>query len=81
MGVTVTDEMRRAVRAEECVHGHSFETICAFNSGDPVRLVCTNCERSWNVQTNEPRIVVKDVAASADTVLRVAARMARARRR
>lgn len=48
-GIIVTDEMRRAVRAEACVVGHSFEVIVSLEAG-PVRVVCTNCGRYWNVQ-------------------------------
>jgi len=39
--IVVTDEMRRAVYADECkVNGHRFEIIVTLDSLDPSSLIC-----------------------------------------
>lgn len=48
--VEVTDEMRRAVAAEQCTRlGHSFDEVVEMGTGNPVRLLCGCCGRSWHV--------------------------------
>lgn len=47
--VVVTDEMRRAVRAEQCRFGHSFDHIVT-GAGELLRVLCANCGKSWNVK-------------------------------
>jgi hypothetical protein len=47
--IVVTEAMRRAVYADECLHdGHLYDVIIEY-SGEPVRLNCQRCELSWHV--------------------------------
>ena len=49
--LVVTDAMRLAVKAEQCsLRGHSFDTVVE-GLGNPVLVICTQCERSWAVQS------------------------------
>jgi len=48
--IVVTDEMRRAVYADECkVNGHRFEIIVTLDSLDPSSLICGRCGKVWQV--------------------------------
>jgi hypothetical protein len=49
--VEVTDEMRRAVGAEQCARlGHDLDQVVEMATGEPVRLLCGRCGRSWHVE-------------------------------
>jgi hypothetical protein len=59
--LVVTDEMRQAVRAEQCsFHGHSYDAIVA-GTGEPVRFVCSQCGGSWSVVPSEEPDTVQPV--------------------
>lgn len=48
--IVVTDEMRAAVRREECrLGGHSYDVVEILD-GVPVRLVCMRCGTAWDVE-------------------------------
>lgn len=48
--IEITDEMRRAAAAKECRQlGHDFDEVVEMATGDPVRLLCARCDRSWHV--------------------------------
>lgn len=43
-------EARIELNRTECaLHGHSYEILSAFDSGNPTQLLCSRCGRSWSV--------------------------------
>lgn len=47
------DEAKRIVAEHECgAHGHDFEHI-VDRLGNPLRIGCDRCHRSWNVEQKE----------------------------
>lgn len=47
--VEITDEIRRAVAAEECATaGHDLDPIVDM-TGEPVRLICGRCGTAWRI--------------------------------
>lgn len=50
--IVVTEEMRRAVRREECSKtGHHFDVVVEMMSDDPTDLICLRCGKRWPVVT------------------------------
>lgn len=48
--VELTDEIRRAVAAEQCtILGHDLDPVLVTLSAEPVRLLCSRCGRGWPV--------------------------------
>lgn len=48
--VELTDEIRRAVAAEQCTTlGHDLDPVLVMLSAEPVLLVCSRCGRTWPV--------------------------------
>lgn len=48
--IVVTDEMRRAVYAEECDYkGHNFDIVQSYGSQEPQYIMCGRCGRGWDV--------------------------------
>jgi hypothetical protein len=48
--VELTDEIRRAVAAEQCATlGHDLDPVLVMMSAEPVRLLCSRCGRGWPV--------------------------------
>ena len=42
------------VRETECANGgHSFDVATTFGSDAPVRVLCSNCHKSWAVEGTE----------------------------
>ena len=50
---TLTEARQELNRRQCAAHGHDIDIICSGMSGDPVRLVCGRCGKSWNVQPTQ----------------------------
>jgi hypothetical protein len=48
--VEITPEIRQAVAEDECRRGgHDVDVVVTFGSGEPVRVICGRCGRTWPV--------------------------------
>lgn len=46
------EEWQRVQAREECAReGHDFETVIEGGTGIPVKILCSRCGRSWDVES------------------------------
>lgn len=54
--IEVTDDMRLAVKREECTaHGHSYTHVQVMHTLAPQHVVCSNCGSSWRIHPDDLR--------------------------